>query len=98
MTAVFHIKITSSELWDTKKFPYINSFKAIVSAGALVLRHSCKIIVEITAQEREEKLPSIYLGVRLHPQRATYQLLMGYNTQPLNKLYKIPLWLAGLCD
>lgn len=66
--------------------------------GALILGCSCRIIVEITPRGRGEKLPSIYLGGRLHPQRATYQLLMGYNTQPLNKLYKITLWLAGRCD
>lgn len=66
--------------------------------GTLVLSHSCRIIVEITPLGTGEKLPSIYLGGRLCPQRATYQLLMGYNTRPLNKLYKITLWLAGLSD
>lgn len=64
--------------------------------GALILGCSSRILVEITPQGRGEKLPSIYLGGRLHPWRATYQLLIGYNTQPLNKLYKITLWLAGL--
>lgn len=98
MTAVFHIKITSSELWDTKNFPYINCFKAIVSTGTLAPGSGCRIIVHITPQGRGKKLPSIYLGGRLHPQRATCQLLMGYNTWPLNKLYKITPWLAGRSD
>ena len=96
MTAAFHIKITGSELWDTKKFPHINSFKAIVSTGALVLGRRCRIIMEITPRE---ELPSIYLGGRQHPRRATGRsALMGYNTRPLNKLHKITLRLAGLCE
>lgn len=54
--------------------------------------------MRITPQGRGKKLPSIYLGGTLHPRRATCQLLMGYSTWPLNKLYKITHWLAERSD
>lgn len=88
MTAVFRIKITGFELWDTGKFPYISCFKAIVSPGALCLSSSCRIIVEMTPRERAGKQSDIYLGERLHPWGATCQLVTGYSTQPRNQLSK----------
>lgn len=90
MTAVFHIKITSSKPETQTSFHTIAAPKQLSLLAHSCLSSSCKVIVEMTPWERAGTV-ILALGRDSTPVEATCQIVAGYNTtsQPITQNHPV---------